>query len=220
MLSRVLFHFLIIVMILAIQLATFNNVDGGLISGNESDSVGLIANLRMTSINRAGKESVSEAKIYKLGKLVRYEPQGSNLGEVNIYDFEHLMELRVIYSDKIFFERRINRNFLLRAERDGFYKPVDPDITIDKFRLKEDRFDNHPTILYLVVRSLKTGEKNITKDYSMVWEATDLGNIPVRIVYPTLGFSTVIVEYMNASLERLDPSLFQPPPEFLNLSPF
>lgn len=217
--SRFHFSFLIIIIILAIQLVTFNNIDAGLVSGNESDSVGLVANLNITTINRAGKESASEAKVYKLGKLVRIEPKGSNIGEVNLYDFEHLMELRVIYSDKIFFERRISRNFLLRAERDGFYKPVDPDITIDKIRLKEDRFDNHPTILYLVVRSLKIGG-NVAKDYSMVWEATDLENIPVRIVYPLLGFSTVIVEYRNVAFEKLDPSLFQPPPEFLNLSPF
>lgn len=212
--------FIPFIIIAVIQIAVISNIDAQFIVEQESDSVGLVADFYTTSIDKTGKESVLEAKIYKFGKRVRFELKENNTNEANIYDFDILKELRIIYQDRIFFERRINRSFLIKAERDGLYKPMNPNVTIDKIKLREDRFDNHPTIIYLVVRSLKAGEKIIAKDYSMVWEATDLENIPIRIVYPLPDHSTVIVEYRNAALERLDPLLFQPPPEFLNLSPF
>lgn len=217
MLTRFFIPFFIVA---AVQLATINNIDAQSTGEQGGDSVGLTADLTTIIVDKAGKESVSAVKIYRLGKLVRYQSKANDTGEVDIYDFDLLKEIRVIYADKIFFERKINRSFLIKAERDMFYEPVNPNVTIDKIRLKEDRFDNHPAILYLVVRTLKKDEKSLIKDYSMVWEATDLNNIPVKIVYPQSDYSTVIVEYRNAKLEKLDPLLFQPPPEFLNLSPF
>lgn len=212
--------FIPLFIIVLIEIAPVSGTDAQLIAGKEGETLGLVADLHTIIVDKTGKESASEARIHMLGKRLRFESKGSSKGEVNIYDFDILRELRVVSQDRIFFERKIPRSFLIKAERDGLYRPDNPNITIDKIRLKEDRVDNHPTLLYLVVRSLKTGEKTVAKDYSMVWEATDLNNNPVRIVYPMPDFSTVIVEYRNATIEKLDPSLFLPPPDFLNLSPF
>ena len=212
--------FIPLFIIALIQIGAVSGTYARLMAAVESDSVGLVADLHTTIIDKTGKESVSEAKIYILGKRVRFESKAGNTGEVSIYDFDLLKEMRVVSQDRIFFERRITRSFLIKAEREGLYMPDNPNIKIDRIRLKEDRTDNHPTVLYLVVRSMKTGEKTVARDYSMVWEATDLGNIPIRIVYPMSDFSTIIVDYRNATMEKLDPSLFLPPPDFLNLSPF
>lgn len=217
MLIRFFIPFFIII---AIQLATVRSIDAQSTGEQGGGSVGLTADLNTIVVDTAGNEKVSVVRIYRLGKLVRYEPKVNNIEEVNIYDFDLLKEIRVIYSDKIFFERKINRSFLLKAERDGFYMPVNPNVTIDRIRLKEDKFDDHPAILYLVVKTLKKDGKNLIKEYSLVWEATDMNDIPIKIVYPQSDRSTVIVEYRNAKLEKLDPLLFQPPPDFLNLSPF
>lgn len=217
MLTRFFIPFFIIAII---QIAVLSGTDARLIAGEEGVSAGLSADLYTTTINKAGKESISEAKIYRLGKLLRFESKESRSGEVSIYDFDLLKEMRVVPQDRVFFERKITRGFLIKAEREGLYSPNNPNVRIDRIRLKEDRTDNHPTVLYLVVRSMKTGEKTVARDYSMVWEATDLGNIPIKIVYPMSDFSTVIVEYRNASMDKLDPSLFLPPPDFLSLSPF
>lgn len=212
--------FIPLFIIALIQHAAVSGTDARLIAGEEGVSAGLSADVYTTTINKAGKESISEAKIYRLGKRLRIESKESRTGEVSIYDFDLLKEMRVVPQDRVFFERRITRSFLIKAEREGLYMPVNPNIKINRIRLKEDRTDNHPTVLYLVVRSMKTGEKTVARDYSMVWEATDLGNIPIKIVYPMSDFSTVIVEYRNVTMDKLDPSLFLPPPDFLSLSPF
>lgn len=202
------------------QIAAVSGADARLIAEDEGVSAGLVADLYTTTINKAGKESISVAKIYLLGNRLRSESKESSTGEFNIYDFELFKELRVVPQDSIFFERKITRSFLIKAEREGLYKPDNPNVKIDRIRLKEDRTDNHPTVMYFVVRSMKTGEKTVARDYSMVWEATDLGNMPIKIVYPASDFQTVIVEYRNITIDKLDPSLFLPPPDFLNLSPF
>lgn len=203
-----------------IHITAVSGADARLIAGEEGDSIGLVADLYTTTINKTGKESISVAKIYRLGKRLRFETKESSTGEFSIFDFDLLKEMRVVPQDRVFFERKINRSFLIKAEREGLYAPDNPNVRIDRIRLKEDRTDNHPTVLYFIVRSMKTGEKTVARDYGMVWEATDLGNIPIKIVYPMSDFSTVIVEYRNAAMEKLDPSLFLPPPDFFSLSPF
>ncbi|MBI5747410.1 MAG: hypothetical protein HZA13_10470 [Nitrospirae bacterium] len=212
--------FIPLFIIALIQHAVVSGADARLIAEEEGVSAGLSADLYTTTINKAGKESISVAKIYRLGKRLRFESKESRTEEVSIYDFDLLKEMRVVPQDRVFFERKITRSFLIKAEREGLYAPDNPNIKIDRIRLKEDRTDNHPTVLYLVVRSMKTGVQTVARDYSMVWEATDLGNVPIKIVYPMSDFSTVIVEYRNVTMDKLDPSLFLPPPDFLSLSPF
>ncbi|HXC61275.1 MAG TPA: hypothetical protein VNV63_01255, partial [Nitrospiria bacterium] len=57
-------------------------------------------------------------------------------------------------------------------------------------------------------------------EYILLWEATDLGNLPVRIVYTGPDYITKIVEYRNVRIEPVDASLFQPPKGFPSMSPF
>ncbi|MEK7871714.1 MAG: hypothetical protein AAB244_04970, partial [Nitrospirota bacterium] len=133
--------FIPLFIIALIQIAAVSGTDARLIAEEEGDSAGLVADLYTTTINKAGKESISEAKIYRLGKRLRFESKESSTKEFSIFDFDLLKEMRVVPQDRVFFERRITRNFLIRAEREGLYMPDNPNVKIDRIRLKEDRTD-------------------------------------------------------------------------------
>jgi hypothetical protein len=117
---------------------------------------------------------------------------------------------------------------LIEAQREGWIPPKESSkIETKKIKLGETDFDGHPCLLYLQVRSLMTGaeapkqkKKRIAVEYTLLWEATDLENLPVRILYTGPDYVTKITEYRNIRMERMDAALFQPPKNFRGLSPF
>jgi hypothetical protein len=189
---------------------------------------GMKADRRIILQDRFGRLSSSERKLYRAGMQVRMEPLKPGLHEdIYIYDYAKLKQYRVIPSDKVYFESNLGRSEVAEAQRDGLI-PVEKysDILVEKENLAETTFDEHPCRLMLQVRSLlapkgsKEAKKRLAVDYTLLWEATDLNNQPVRIVYTSPDFITKIIEYRNARIEQMDASLFQPPKDYPRLSPF
>lgn len=198
--------------------------------------IGMNAHLRIILQDRFGRLSSSEHKLYKAGMQVRIEPLkagpssasgGSGEEDVYLYDYVNRKQYRVIPSDKIYFETTLSQSGLAEAQRGGLM-PLEeyPNVVVEKFKLSETTFDGHPCRLYLQVRSLmategsKQKKKRLAVEYTLLWEATDLGNLPVRIVYTAPDYITKIIEYRNVRIEPVDASLFQPPTGFPSLSPF
>ncbi len=207
-----------------------------------SGLIGMKADLKIILQDRFGRLSSSEHKLYKVGMQVRIEPlspgpldpslpdgqrQAGPYEDVYIYDYVKRKQYRVILSDKIYFETTISQSGLIEAQREGLM-PLEeyPNVVVEKSKLAETTFDGRPCRLYLQVRSLMAAEgsnqkkKRLAVEYTFLWEATDLGNQPVRIVYTDPDYITKIIEYRNARIEQVDASLFQPPKSFPSLSPF
>ena len=203
---------------------------------------GLKADLKIILQDRFGRLSSLEHHFYKAGRLVRIEPPPSSPVDPNlpdgqrptgpsediyIYDYTKRKQYRLIPSSNIYFETGIPPAGLIEAQREGWISLEESsNVETKKLKLAETTFDGHPCLLYLKVRSLMAAEgpkqkrKRLAVEYSLLWEAADLENLPVRIVYTGPDFITKIIEYRNARIERMDAALFQPPKGFLGLSPF
>lgn len=202
---------------------------------------GLKADFKIILQDRFGRLSSSEHHLYKAEMLVRIEPPsfqplGPNLDgqkqagpsdEIYIYDYTKRKQYRLIPSGKIYFETVIPQSGLIEAHREGLVSLQEPlNVETKKLKLAETIFDGHPCQLYLQIRSLMSGEgskqkrKRLAVDYTLLWEAADLENLPVRILYTSPDYITKTIEYRNARIEQMDASLFQPPKDFRSLSPF
>lgn len=214
-----------------------------------SGLIGMKTDLKIILQDRFGRLSSSEHKLYKAGMRVRIEPlstgpldpslrlpdgqvpdelkQAGPYEDVYIYDYVKRKQYRVILSDRIYFETTISQSGLVEAQREGLM-PLEeyPNVEVEKSKLAETTFDGHPCRLYLQVRSLtategsKQKKERLAVEYTLLWEATDLGNLPVRIVYTGPDYITKIIEYRNVRIEPVDASLLQPPKGFPSLTPF
>ena len=193
------------------------------------ESIGFIADYSSTKIPQAREKSVMSGSITASPPRVRFEPYSEegnvSYHEVHLYDFERQQMRRVFLDDKIYFEAELNENSRIKAMRDGWIPWKDlPNTTRRKIRLKEDFANDHPSVLYLLELKVEIPRAKKSKltfqEYSLLWEATDLKGLPVRIIYFLPDRTTVVVDYKNVKLEDPDPSLFEPPKGFRNLSPF
>jgi hypothetical protein len=210
-------------------------------ASRERTDIGLTADLRIILQDRSGRSSNSEHRFYKSGMLVRIEPppagpadpnlpdgqkQAAAADDVYIYDYAKRKQYRLIPSSKIYFETTIAASGFIEAQREGWIPwQESSNIEAKKIKLAETTFDGHPCQLYLEVKSLMSTEgskrkKPLAVEYSLLWEATDLENLPVRIVYTGPDYVTKIIEYRAARMQKADPALFRPPGDFRGLSPF
>jgi hypothetical protein len=175
------------------------------------------------------EKSVTHGKIYVSPPRIRVEPHpekgGSGYSEYLLYEFKERKMQRIFPKERIYFETDITERNWLKAMRDGWIPWEDfPKIERRKIKLKEDMANGHPCILYLQERKaeIPRGKEAplIQKEYILRWEATDLKNLPVRVVYFLQPGNTVIVDYNNVKVEEFILSFFAPPEGFLNLSPF
>ena len=193
------------------------------------EPIGFTADFVSTHIPQVREKSVMIGRIYALPPRIRFEPYGQegdgSYNEVHLYDFERKQMRRVFLDDKIYFEVELNENSRLKAMQDGWIPWKDfPNTKRRKIRLKEDLANDHPSVLNLLERRLEIPRAKksnlIYQEYSLFWEATDLKGLPVRIIYFLSDRTTVVVDFKNVKLENPDPSLFDPPNGFRNLSPF
>jgi hypothetical protein len=190
---------------------------------------GFTADFSFTLIFKDKAHTLLSGRIFASPPLIRFEPQPEGpdqaYNEVQLYDFEHQKMRRVFLDDRIYFQIDLTEKVRMKAMRDGWIPWKDiPAIKRRKIRLKEDFVNNHPCILYLQERRAEIpADKKasvVSVEYSLVWEATNLKGLPVRIIYFSPNQSTVVVDYQNMKLTDLDPPLFNPPEGFLDLSPF
>ena len=202
------------------------------LSDLNSERIGMKADLKIILQDRFGRLSASEHKLYKAGLQVRLEPwkadPSSPGGEdIYIYDYEKQRQYRVIVSEKIYFVSVIGRAVSIEAQREGLIPfEAHPNVKVERTKLAETIFDGRPCLLYLEVRSLMAAEESkgkkrrLAAEHFLIWEAVNLKNQPVRVVYTDPNYITKIIEYRNARIERMDPSVFLPPKGFPGLSPF
>lgn len=191
--------------------------------------IGFTADFTSRVIFHDKEQTLMSGKIYTLPPRVRFEPrfeeEDEAYGEVQLYDFENQKMRRVFFDDKIFFQIELTERNRFKAMQDGWIPWKDlPNTKRRKIKLKEDLVNDQPCVLYLQERKIEAPadkkSSSIFLEYSLIWEATHLKDLPVRIIYFLSNQRTVVVDYKNARLSDMDPKFFQPPDEFLNLSPF
>ena len=186
---------------------------------------GIVTDFRITTYLKSGSSHITQARITRLGKQVRFEPKPEG-GEFHIYDYEHQRFYRIFPKDKIYFTVSLTQREITRAYQQGLLPADEPSpLQVQRIKLTETSIDGHPTILYLVGKKntpSHQGKKKTptTLHYSFVWEAQDLQNLPIRIVDTQADGTTTVIEYLNIREEETDLSLFSPSAEYQNLSPY
>jgi hypothetical protein len=190
---------------------------------------GFTADFTSKMIFNNKEQTILSGKLYTLPPRVRFEPHSEEedeaYGEVQLYDFEDQKMRRVFFDDKIFFQIDLTERNRFKAMLEGWIPWKDlPNTKRRKIKLKEDLVNGHPCILYLQERKIEAPADKKSSftflEYSLIWEAADLKELPVRVIYFLPNQRTVVVDYKNARLSDMDPTFFQPPEGFLNLSPF
>ena len=192
-------------------------------------AMGFTADFTSRILFKNKEQTIVSGKIYTLPPRVRFEPRPAEeeetYNEVQLYDFEQQMERRVFLDDRIYFQVELTESARMKAMREGWIPWKDhPNTKRRKIKLKEDLVNDHPCILYLQERKIETPtdkkSSSIFVEYNLIWEATNLQGLPVRIIYFLSNQRTVVVDYKDAKLAEMEPTFFQPPEGFLNLSPF
>jgi hypothetical protein len=190
---------------------------------------GFTADFSSTLIFKDKAHTLSSGRIFASPPLVRFEPQPEEpdqaYNEVQLYDFEHQKMRRVFLDDRIYFQIELSEKARIKAMQEGWIPWKDfPMIKRRKIRLKEDVINDHPCTLYLQERRWEVPADKMAPaeflEYSLVWEATSLKGLPVRIIYFLPNQRIVVIDYKNIKLANLDPPLFNPPDGFIDLSPF
>jgi len=180
----------------------------------------LSAELQSTLIDRNGHTAVTTAHIYRSGHFIRYEHTRTDPPEIWIMDYGDLKEYRIYAGDKIYFETTIAKRLSYKAQREGLIPPEPrPEILERRIRLKEDTLDGHPCDMILLVRTIK-GRKEFGADYTLIWEARDLQNQWIRVVYNQANFTLYIQDLRNIKMEPINPDLLRPPDGFAAMSPY
>ncbi len=170
-----------------------------------------------------GRLITARTRYQRLGDRVRLDPEKASpegYEEHTLYDFEKNRLLRIFPQDRIYFEAALSPFTRQHAIREGWIdRERDRDARWRSIFLKDDTFEGYDCAIYLVERAPGGAGGRRPTEYSLVWEAKQLGRA-IRVVYPQGAGTTVIVEYRNPKVEPGDPKLFDPPEGYLNLSPF
>lgn len=179
---------------------------------------------RVSTYFETGGVHVTDAHMIRHKRLVRFEPK-SDEEEIHIFDYEEKIFYRVFPGEKIFFTHPISQMETVRAYQQGIiFDSRQTPLSKNKIKLKETEIQGHPSILYLIGKEIPSSplkdEEKPGIHYSLVWEAQDLFNMPIKIADRAQDGTTTVIEFLNIKETRPDPSLFSPPDEFLHLSPF
>ncbi len=170
------------------------------------------ADLHVTVLSTKVQKIVFSGKFYQKELQVRFEPSG--MEEIDLFDFERLIGTRIFPSDRIYFEKPLTRARILKAITEGWIVPA-PTHREERVFLREGTVKGLKARLYLII-ILTNGKKN----YSLRWESDDEEGIPIKVIYPSSGRETIIVEYNHIEVKLINAEIFQPPKDFLNLNPF
>jgi len=170
------------------------------------------AELHVTVLSTKVRTIVSIGKFYQKDLQVRFEPTGSE--EIDLFDFERSIGSRIFPSDRIYFEKPLTRARILKAMKEGWITPAPP-YREERVFLREGEVKGIKARLYLIIIVI-----NGNKNYSLRWESDDEEAVPIKIIYPSSGRETIIVEYNHIEVQPIDAGIFQAPKDFLNLNPF
>jgi hypothetical protein len=169
------------------------------------------ADFKTTVIASNGNQIIFTGRFYQSGPRVRFEPTGSE--EVDLYDFDRALGIRLFPEDRIYFENRLTPARMIKAAKEGWISTAaHPERWIF---LREGKIKERDARLYLIV----FGEKE-PKAYSLRWITADEAALPLQVIYPASGYETVIVEYDQLRVEPVNPEHFESPTTYLNLNPY
>jgi hypothetical protein len=182
--------------------------------------IGFSAERRMKQIDWFGRSNEIKGLIYSRGMKVRVERKDIHPPEITIFDYERRKEYRLYDDDRIYFESELSNTVFFKARREELIEADEgPNVEVAQHLLGEMIWDGHPCEIVLKVRTLKR-EGPPVYDYTLLWKALDLDRRTVQVAYYRTARMIIIVEYRNAKQSTLDPALFEPPRDYLNLTPY
>jgi hypothetical protein len=170
------------------------------------------------------------------GRKIYLEEQSTSSGPVGyneyfIYDLENNMLYRFLRDEQVYFESRLTLDQRVDAIRKGWvpaegaftFNNVKATLSSKDIPLRPDVMDKRPVELNLrevttEVPAIGAVPARTIKYYSFVWLDPAL-QLPVKISY-SVNSTHQIVEYHNIAEEQSDPSLFEIPKDYLNLTPY
>jgi hypothetical protein len=176
------------------------------------------------SINLFGQVAEARSKIFRNGYKVRSESIDTVPPVLTISDYEENKEYRLHEGDHIYFEMEISDNILTKAQRDGLI-PIRPNPTVESWRISlgERSVNGHPVEIVLVTEMRKVEIRGIQFkkfDYTLRFEALDLGRQPVRIAYNQTDRILVVLDYEDIQREEIKPELLEIPDSYLSFTPY
>lgn len=173
-------------------------------------------------INHFGQTTTSVVKVFRDGYKVRTETVDATPPELYIFDHAAKTEYELHAADHIFFQTTIPEASYFRAQREGLIPWVeDPKAETTRSILGKAQVDGHPCEIVFQVRKFDFKDmKMIGYEYTLSWEALDLGRQPVRVAYALSHQVEAVVDYKNIKTGPIDPSLFKVPDDFLSFTPY
>ncbi len=170
----------------------------------------LSANLVVTTLDEERGESRQRLTLRKYGNRVRTVAENQGDGQFvgdTLYHYDNREYFRKLVDEDITFVYRLVTRERIKAQIFGYMdKPEDEPF----FRVQVNdnlEFDGHPCTLSLV--GIPAGGRIHALHW--VWEATDLDNAVVRVVFPESYTRIIIVEYFDAHDRPFDLSELELP---------
>jgi len=195
----------------------------------------LTSNFRSVSILKTVVQNFN-GKLKRHGRKIYLEEESTSSGPVGyneyfVYDLDKNMLYRLLRDEQIYFETPLTIDQRVEAIRKGWV-PAEGSLTFRNVKitlsskdipLRPDVMDKQPVELNLrevtaEIPAIGAVPARNTKYYSLVWIDPTL-KLPVKISY-AVNFSHQIVQYHNVVEGSLDPSLFEIPKDYLDLTPY
>jgi len=164
-------------------------------------------------------ETVSSFQFQRYGSKARVtgeSREGDQFEADTFYDYAHHESYRNLTTDDLTFSYRMLIRERVKAQVYGLMPnpPYEP-----RYRMvinENIEFDGHPCTLTLAGFPTAGGLRALR----WVWEAQDLDNQVVRVVFPDNYDRTIIIEFLDASNEPFDPALVALPEGTVVMSSF
>ncbi len=179
----------------------------------------LTATVVVTKLDEVGEETVRRFSLRKFGNKVRTiaeVPGESQFVGNTLYDYGTQEYFRKLIDQNITFSYRMADRERIRAQIFG-YMNEPPEEPFFRVEVNTDlTFDGHPCTLSLV--GFPVGGRIHALHW--VWEAQDLNDAVVRVVFPETSDRIVIVEYRDAHDDPFDPTELSLPDDMVVMSGF
>jgi hypothetical protein len=175
-------------------------------------------------------------KIKRHGRKIYLEEQSTSSGPIGyneyfIYDLEKNFLYRILRDEQVYFESELSIDQRVEAIRKGWvpaegiftFNTVNITLSSHDTLLRPDIVDKRSVELRLreitaEIPAIGTVAARTIKYYSFVWVDPNL-SLPVKISY-SVNLTHSVVEYHNIVSESVDPSLFDIPKDYADLTPY
>ena len=175
-------------------------------------------------------------RLKRHGRKIYFEEQSSSSGPVGyneyfIFDLDKNVLYRLLRDEQVYFEFPLTIEQRVEAIRKGWvpaagifsFNNINVTLSSKDIPLRPDIVDKRPVELNLrevtsEIPAIGTAPAHSVKYYSFVWLDPAL-QLPVKISFSTHA-THMIVEYHNMAEGAVDPSLFEIPKDYVDLTPY